>query len=254
MRKKIVAGNWKMNLSLSEAFNLVDALVENSHLISLKNTEIIIAPSFTFLHPISCRIKNKILLAAQNCSENSNGAYTGEVSTTMLKDCGVSHVIIGHSERRKYHLENDERINLKLKKAISDQLIPIFCVGETLQEREENRHFDSVKMQLTKGLSGIDLSHPNQLIIAYEPVWAIGTGKTASPEQAEEMHGFIRDNLNALYNYSIAENIRILYGGSCNAQNAAQLFSCKNIDGGLIGGASLKADDFIQIILEAEKA
>jgi triosephosphate isomerase len=254
MRKKIVAGNWKMNLSLSEAFNLVDALVENSQLISLKNTEIIIAPSFTFLHPISGRIKNKILLAAQNCSENSNGAYTGEVSTTMLKDCGVSHVIIGHSERRKYYLENDERINLKLKKAISDQLIPIFCVGETLQEREENRHFDSVKMQLTKGLSGIDLSHPNQLIIAYEPVWAIGTGKTASPEQAEEMHGFIRDNLKALYNYSIAENIRILYGGSCNAQNAAQLFSCKNIDGGLIGGASLKADDFIQIILEAEKA
>jgi triosephosphate isomerase len=254
MRKKIVAGNWKMNLSLSEAFSLVDALVENSQLISLKNTEIIIAPSFTFLHPISGRIKNKILLAAQNCSENSNGAYTGEVSTTMLKDCGVSHVIIGHSERRKYYLENDERINLKLKKAISDQLIPIFCVGETLQEREENRHFDSVKMQLTKGLSGIDLSHPNQLIIAYEPVWAIGTGKTASPEQAEEMHGFIRDNLKALYNYSIAENIRILYGGSCNAQNAAQLFSCKNIDGGLIGGASLKADDFIQIILEAEKA
>jgi triosephosphate isomerase len=254
MRKKIVAGNWKMNLSLSEAFTLVDSLVENSQLISLKNTEVIIAPSFTFLHPISGRIKNKILLAAQNCSENNNGAYTGDVSTEMLKDCGVSHVIIGHSERRKYHLESDELINLKLKKVINDKLIPIFCVGETLKERVENRHFDSVKMQLTKGLSGINLSHSNQLIIAYEPVWAIGTGKTASPEQAEEMHGFIRDNLKAMYNNSMSEDIRILYGGSCNAQNAAQLFSCNNIDGGLIGGASLKAEDFIQIILAAEKA
>jgi triosephosphate isomerase (TIM) len=254
MRKKIVAGNWKMNLSLSEAFSLVDTLVENSQLDILKNTEVIIAPSFTFLHPVSGRLKNKIVLASQNCSENSNGAFTGDISSDMLKDCGVSNVIIGHSERRKYHLESDEQINLKLKKLISADLTPIFCIGETLEEREGNTHFDVIKMQLTKGLSEINLTDANKIIIAYEPVWAIGTGKTASPEQAQKMHAFIRNELKSIFNDSIANSIRILYGGSCNAQNAAQLFSCNDIDGGLIGGASLKAEDFIKIIEAAEKA
>lgn len=254
MRKKIVAGNWKMNLSLSEAFSLVDALINNSQLEDLKNTDIIIAPSFTFLHPVSGRLKNKIALASQNCSENNNGAFTGDVSSAMLKDCGVSHVIIGHSERRKYHSESDEQINLKLKKVLSDELKPIFCIGETLEEREGNMHFQVVKKQLTKGLAGINLIDANKIIIAYEPVWAIGTGKTASPEQAQEMHAFIRNELKSIYNDSISNSIHILYGGSCKAQNASELFSCKDIDGGLIGGASLKAEDFIKIIQAAEKA
>lgn len=254
MRKKIVAGNWKMNLSLSEAFNLTDALVENLQSVILNNTEVIIAPSFAFLHPVSGRLKNKIALAAQNCSENNNGAFTGDVSTEMLKDCGVTHVIIGHSERRKYHFESDEQINLKLKKVIHSELIPVFCIGETLDERESNTHFDVVKTQLTKGLAGINLSDAGKIVIAYEPVWAIGTGKTATPEQAQEMHAFIRNEIEKLYNNSFASAIRILYGGSCNAQNAMELFSCKDIDGGLIGGASLKAEDFLKIIEAAKKA
>lgn len=254
MRKKIVAGNWKMNLSLTEAVNLADILVENIQSSIYKNTEVIIAPSFTFLYPVSGRLKNKISLAAQNCSENANGAFTGDISTEMLLDCGVSHVIIGHSERRKYHKENNEQINLKLKKVINADLIPILCIGETLEERKNNTHFDVVKNQLNQALDGVKISVADKIIIAYEPVWAIGTGQTASPEQAQEMHAFIRKELNTLFNTSIADAIRILYGGSCNAQNASQLFTCKDIDGGLIGGASLKAEEFIKIIEAAEKA
>lgn len=253
MRNKIVAGNWKMNLSLNNALFLVDAIVEYIEINAIKNTQTIIAPSFPFLHPISGRIKGKIKLAAQNCSEYNNGAYTGDVSTEMLKDCGVSHVIIGHSERRKYHHENDETINLKIKKVLSDDLIPILCIGETLQERENNQYFDVVKTQLIKGLEGLNKHHADKLIIAYEPVWAIGTGKTASPEQAQEMHAFIRMQLGEIFDKAIADEIKILYGGSCNAQNAAQLFACNDIDGGLIGGASLKSEEFIKIIEAAEK-
>ncbi len=254
MRKKIVAGNWKMNLSLNEAFNLIDALVENLQLGILKNTKVIVAPSFAFLHPISGRLRNTIALAAQNCSENNNGAYTGDVSAEMLKDCNVSYVILGHSERRKYHFESDEQINLKLKKALSTNLIPIFCIGETIEERESNKYFQVVKTQLIKGLADINLSNASNIIIAYEPVWAIGTGKTATPQQAQEMHAFIRNEIKNLYNDLLANTIHILYGGSCNAQNALELFKCEDIDGGLIGGASLKANDFIKIIEAAEKA
>jgi triosephosphate isomerase len=254
MRKKIVAGNWKMNLSLIEALNLSDLLVEHIQKNNYKNTEVIIAPAFTFLHPVSGRLKNKISLAAQNCSENANGAFTGDISTQMLLDCGVSHVIIGHSERRKFHHETNEIINLKIKKAITDNLIPIICIGETIEERENNTHFNVIKNQLNKALDSVKISDADKIIVAYEPVWAIGTGKTASPEQAQEMHAFIRKELSEIFHSPFAEKISILYGGSCNAQNASQLFACKDIDGGLIGGASLKSEEFIKIIEAAEKA
>lgn len=254
MRKKIVAGNWKMNLSLADALNLTDNLVTFLQATSLHKTDVIIAPAFTFLHPVAGRINNKMNLAAQNCSEYDNGAYTGDISTSMLKDCAVTHVIVGHSERRKYHFESDEVINLKLKKVISDRLIPILCIGETIEEREQNKHFEVIKMQINKALLEVRLTDANKLVIAYEPVWAIGTGKTATPQQAQEMHAFIRNELKTLYNESFAQSIHILYGGSCNAANAFELFTCKDIDGGLIGGASLKADEFIKIIEAAEKS
>lgn len=250
MKKKIVAGNWKMNTLLNEGVTLAETL--NSHLeeTELKDGKrVIISVPFTHIYPIiKCIDFKKIAVAAQNCSQFDNGAYTGEVSASMLKDMGVQYIIIGHSERRQFFGDSDEVISKKLEQCYKNAIIPIFCCGESLKERMDNKHFEVVETQIKNALKNIDAFNIEHTIIAYEPVWAIGTGQTATPEQAQEMHAFIRKAIASLYNREIANNISILYGGSVNAANSADLFSKDDIDGGLVGGASLKANDFIKII------
>jgi triosephosphate isomerase len=209
---------------------------------------LIIAPPFTHLSDVSKIIKGStIKLAAQNCAQFDQGAYTGEVSTSILKSVGSEYVILGHSERRAYFIETDAIINTKIKLTLANQLKPIVCCGEVLEEREKNIHFDIVAKQLKGMFDGITPNQFNDIIIAYEPVWAIGTGKTASPAQAQEMHAFIRINIEKAYGTELAHYIPILYGGSCKPSNAKELFANADVDGGLIGGASLVAKDFIDI-------
>lgn len=248
MREKIVAANWKMNKDLTEGLQLVSDLVE-----SLKGKkiacEVIMAPPFIHLSGAAERLKETdIVLAAQNIAKEENGAFTGEVSAQMIASTGAKCVIIGHSERRAYYGENGAVLHEKLLRAISEGLRPIFCVGEQLNEREAGKHFDVVSNQLTEAFNAIGADKIAQMIIAYEPVWAIGTGKTASPEIAEEMHAHIRSFLKERYGESVAKKMPILYGGSCNGSNAVSLFSQPNIDGGLIGGASLAVEKFMPII------
>jgi triosephosphate isomerase len=247
-RRKIVAGNWKMNNSLSEAITLVDGIV--AHLDRNTIVEVIICPSFAVLAPIHEHIKAmpKIRLGAQNCNDHDSGAYTGEVSAKMIASVGCSYVIVGHSERRTYCNENSEQLIQKMKRALENKLHPIFCIGENLNERKSEKHFDVVKAQIKNELSGFSVSELKDLVIAYEPIWAIGTGVTATSAQAQEMHAFIRQTISELFNADLANALPILYGGSCNAQNAKELFACKDVDGGLIGGASLKAEDFCTIV------
>ncbi len=244
-RKNIVAGNWKMNKSLPQAIELAQTINQLHH---IPDVELIIIPPFPFLTEVKKVLtQNNISTGAQNCSEHDHGAYTGEVSAQMIASCNAKYVIIGHSERRQYFNETNEQLAQKVNRALENHLSPVFCIGEQLQEREENRHFDVIKQQLSEGLFHLSEKQIAQCIIAYEPVWAIGTGKTASPEQAQEIHAFIRSLLTEKYSPNTAENISILYGGSCKPANAAELFSQPDIDGGLIGGASLNAHDFIQI-------
>ncbi len=247
-RQKIVAGNWKMNFSLTEATSLVDAILS-----SVTNDESIIKiviPPFTYIQTIGKQISNtpNFFVGAQNCYTHTNGAYTGEVSAAMLQSVGGSYVLVGHSERRLHFKENSTDLVLKIKEALLNNLKPIFCIGENLIERQNNTYFDVLKTQLTSVLSHFSLQEFAQFIIAYEPVWAIGTGQTATPEQAQQIHFFIRNLIADFYDSAIAAQVSILYGGSCNAQNAKQLFACPDIDGGLIGGASLKPIDFCSII------
>lgn len=246
-RKKIVAGNWKMNTSHESAIAIVESILQQSF---TQDVEKIIIPPYPFLSDIHQQIKNVagFKLAAQNCSEFAQGAYTGEVSASMLKSVGCEYVLVGHSERRHYHLENTEQLKLKIEQALLHDLKIIFCFGEKLEERKSSQHFETVRQQLNEVLSTFPIEHIHQLILAYEPVWAIGTGETASPEQAQEMHAFIRVQVASIFSKEAAQNLSILYGGSCNAQNAKQLFACKDVDGGLIGGASLKSEDFCTII------
>ncbi len=248
MRKKVIAGNWKMNNNLSESQNLISKLI--SGLSSEKlNCEIIICPPFTSLQEAGSLIRNTVIkLGAQNMHYEESGAYTGEISASMLKSVNCEYVILGHSERRTIFGETDSLINKKIKKALHENLKPIFCIGETLQERESGVTIDVIKRQVVEGLKEISLNDLNRIIIAYEPVWAIGTGKTASPAQAEEVHEFIREIVSGLYNKDAAENLVIQYGGSVKPENAAELMSQKDIDGALVGGACLKADSFIGII------
>lgn len=235
-----------MNTLLHEGLELARA-VEEGVKTKKNDAVVIIAPPFTHLAKVQEVIGN-VKLAAQNCSDKENGAHTGEISPDMLKSAGVKYVIIGHSERRSHYKENDAFLNGKVKLSLSKGLLPIFCCGELLEERESGKHFDVIRKQLTVGLEGVSASEMTRVIIAYEPVWAIGTGVTASPEQAQEMHKFIRDLLEELFGKDIATSITILYGGSCNPANARELFSNPDVDGGLIGGAALKANDFLQII------
>ncbi len=245
MRKKIVAGNWKMNTGLHDGLELANSVNKLNEKLT-GDTIVIVAPPFTHLSEVK-RVLTVTKLAAQSCASEQNGAYTGEISVDMLKSVGTEYVIIGHSERRSYYHETNSILVKKVNLLLSGGLKPIFCIGEVLPEREAGKHFDVVKSQLTEGLFHLDKDAFIKVIIAYEPVWAIGTGVTASPAQAQEMHKFIRDQIAARYGKDIANNTSILYGGSCKASNARELFSNPDVDGGLIGGASLKAEEFIQI-------
>lgn len=250
MRSKIVAGNWKMNKTLEEGIQLSTAIVNAEHETKFP-CEVILCTPFTHLYSIARNLKfSKIKLAAQNINANKNGAYTGEISAEMLLSCGVSHTLVGHSERRQYFYESDEILLKKLIQAIQNNIIPIFCFGESLQQRQNNTHFEFVLNQLNEGVFNLSHNDFSKIILAYEPVWAIGTGQNATAMQAQEMHHFVRENIAKKYNKEIAENTSILYGGSCNSTNAAEIFSCEDVDGGLIGGASLSADEFVKIILE----
>ncbi len=235
-----------MNTLLHEGLELAKA-VEGAAQESKSDVRIIIAPPFTHLAKVREVISN-VKLAAQNCSDKEKGAFTGEISPEMLKSAGVEYVIIGHSERRSYYHEDDSLLNRKVRLSISKGLSPVFCCGELLEEREAKEHFNVISKQIAIGLKDVTAEELEHVIIAYEPVWAIGTGVTASPDQAQEMHHYIRQLISELYNDSIADSVTILYGGSCNPSNARELFSNSDVDGGLIGGASLKADDFISIV------
>ena len=244
-RKKIVAGNWKMNMTIDESNELINKLKE----VSKNNVEIKIAPSFTNLYYTISLLKNSgIEVIAQNVHSEKRGAYTGEISTEMLKSIGVNTVIIGHSERRKYFNETDLVLSKKVKASIENSLNVIFCVGEELSEREKDNHFELIKTQITNGLLDLNSDEIKNIIIAYEPVWAIGTGMTANTQQIQEMHEFIRELINKKFGNEIADNIRILYGGSVKPNNAKEIFSLNDVDGGLIGGASLNFSDFHSII------
>ena len=248
MRKKIVAGNWKMNLDKLDSKNLVSEIIEISE--ERDNTCIILAPPYIYLQQTinDCINRKDILIAAQNCSSFDNGAYTGEVSAKMLKSIGVDCVLIGHSERRQYFNESDDILNNKISQALINNLKVVFCCGENIQQREKNEYFDVINNQLSSTIFKLSSDELDNVIIAYEPIWAIGTGKTASSDQAQEMHSYIRSLIQKNYGEEIANTISILYGGSCKPSNAKIIFSENDIDGGLIGGASLKSADFNSII------
>lgn len=247
-RKKIVAGNWKMNLLHKEAMQLLDELVQKSK--DVDKVTRIVFPPFPYIQTIATVLEHEtsFYCGAQNCSQFAGGAYTGEVSGAMLKSIGAAYVLIGHSERRSYFNESSETLTLKIKQALENNLNVIFCFGEQLSDRKLNNHFSTVQKQLEEVLLEFPKEKLDQLVLAYEPVWAIGTGETASPQQAQEMHAFVRKTLANIFSSALALKISILYGGSCNAQNAKELFSCEDVDGGLIGGASLKADEFCKIL------
>lgn len=248
MRRNIVAGNWKMNLSFELADDLVNDIAEKLDSVEL-NADVVICPPFPYLELTSDLAQESNFFAgAQNVASFDNGAYTGEVSSEMLASMNVDYCIVGHSERRKYFNETNQEIATKITKLLKDDIKPIFCLGEVLEERESVKHFDVVQKQLEESLFNLTSQEILNVVIAYEPVWAIGTGKTATSLQAQEMHAFIRSLLDKKYGNEVAEEISILYGGSCNAKNAKELFANKDVDGGLIGGASLKAEDFLAII------
>ncbi len=247
MRKTIIAGNWKMNKLINEARELVRAL--KPLVAGIDKGEIVVCPVYTALYVVAQELEDSnIKLGAQDCFWEEKGAYTGEVSPVMLKDVGAEFVIIGHSERRQYFCETDEWINKKTKKALEVGLRPIVCVGEKLEEREAGKTFEVVRTQLEGGLGDLSSEQIKKVVIAYEPVWAIGTGKTATPQQAQEVHEFIRNWLAEKFGKDVAEEITIQYGGSVKPNNAKDLLSQKDIDGALVGGASLKAEDFAQIV------
>jgi len=252
MRKKIVAGNWKMNKSYQEAITLIEEIIIKSENVESKNnnTLIILAPPFPYLPKAAEMTGNiqKIKIAAQNCHSEESGAYTGEISASMIRSTGAEYVIIGHSERRHYFKESNEFLSKKIDAVLKNGLNLIFCCGELLPDREKGNYFSIVKDQLYESLFHLTEDEFENVIIAYEPVWAIGTGMNATSQQAQEMHAFIRSLVAEKYNLKTAENTVILYGGSCNSKNAKELFANPDVDGGLIGGAALKVEDFMGII------
>jgi triosephosphate isomerase len=247
MRIPVIAGNWKLYKTTVEALDLVNTLIP-----LVRNTsgiEIVVAPVFTTLTSVSGALSGtNIHLAAQDCFWEEEGAYTGEVSPRMLRDAGCSHVIIGHSERRQYFYETDETVNRKIRGALKEGLIVLFCIGETLAEREADKTFVILKKQISAGLAGIGRDQLANIIVAYEPVWAIGTGRTATDTQAQETHSFIRKFLSGLYDNETSDSTRILYGGSVKPENIKGLMSQPDIDGALVGGASLKPESFAGIV------
>jgi len=247
MRKPIIAGNWKLNNTNQEAIELVTLLKRD--LSDIADVDIVVCPVATALSDVHDVLnESNIFLGAQNVYWEDSGAFTGEISAPFLKDLGVQYVIIGHSERRQYFGETDETVNKRIKAALSHGLTPIVCVGEVLQEREDNKAFDVIQRQCEGAFKGLTAADMEKLVIAYEPVWAIGTGKTATPDQAQEVHQFIRGLLAKLYDDDVAQTICIQYGGSVKPENSAELMSQPDIDGALVGGASLKAESFIGII------
>jgi len=250
MRKKIIAGNWKMNMNLHQSQKLVSEIING--LGKDSKAEVIICPPFTSLSEVSSLLNGtQIKLGAQNMYYEESGAFTAEISADMLKSVGCEYVILGHSERRVIFDESDELINKKINTALAKGLKPIFCIGELLEQRENGRTINVVSMQIEKGLEEITAEQMKNIIVAYEPVWAIGTGKTATPEQAQEVHFFIRELVAKKYSTSVAENLIIQYGGSVKPDNSSELLSQKDIDGALVGGACLKADSFLSIIASA---
>jgi len=250
MRKKIVAGNWKMNLNLQEGVSLFSEIVNMVKDEVHGEQQVVVCSPFIHLYSLSALAKepSNVFVGAQNIHQEEAGAFTGEVSAKQVKSVGASHVILGHSERRAYFGESDAMLAAKVDIALKHGLMPIFCIGETKEERESGNFFDVIKDQLEKGLFHLDATAFSNVILAYEPVWAIGTGLTASPEQAQEVHAFIRTQIDRQYGAAVAADTSILYGGSCNPKNAPDLFSQADIDGGLIGGASLKSRDFLAIV------
>jgi triosephosphate isomerase len=247
LRKAIIAGNWKMNKLTREAVELAREI--KTKVGAITDREIVLCPSFTVLSLVKEVIEDSsIKLGAQNMHWEVRGAYTGEVSPMMLKDIGCNYVILGHSERRQYFGETDEIVNKKMKIAFSTGLIPIVCVGETLQQREKGETFRVIEEQVKTGISGLPGGQAKGLVVAYEPVWAIGTGRTAALNQAEEVQRFIRKLLAEMFGEKNAQAIRILYGGSINPDNISALMSCENVDGGLVGGASLNPESFVKIV------
>jgi triosephosphate isomerase len=249
MRKKIVAGNWKMNKTLAEATALVNELITLTNGEVKNNAEVVLCAPFPYLLKVREQLANsRITVGAQNCSEHEWGAYTGETSVAMLKSMQIPYVIIGHSERRQYFGENGALLAKKVDRALAAGLTPIFCNGEVLEIREKGTHESLVKQQTEESLFHLSADDIRKVVIAYEPVWAIGTGKTATSQQAQDMHAVIRGHISSKYGKDVAESISILYGGSVKPDNAKELFACKDVDGGLVGGASLKARDFVDII------
>ncbi len=247
MRKIIIAGNWKLNKTLFEAIDLVNGL--KRELVDVSAVDIVVCPVFTALSDVKDTLTDtNIEVGAQNLYWEDSGAFTGEVSAPLLKDLGVKYVIIGHSERRQFFGETNETVNKRIKAALKHKLIPIVCVGENLQEREANKTFDVVRDHIEGSLSGFTKDEIKEMVIAYEPVWAIGTGKTATAQQAQEVHKYIRGLLEKIAGVEVAQAVRIQYGGSVKAENTAELIGQEDIDGALVGGASLKADSFAAIV------
>jgi len=247
MRTPIIAGNWKMNLHLEDAIALAKGVAKGTD--GAQNVDVVVGPTFVCLAKVADALEGThVGVAAQNMHTATSGAFTGELSPTMLKDAGCSYVILGHSERRQYFGETDRGVNEKAKVALAHGLTPIVCIGESLDEREAEKTMDKVSFQVAAALSGIGEEDVVKVVLAYEPIWAIGTGKTASPEQAQEVHAGIRALLADLYSDEIAQQIRIQYGGSVKPANIAELISQPDIDGALVGGASLKADSFSAIV------
>ncbi len=247
MRKTIIAGNWKMNKTSLEAIDLTNAL--NRELSDVTDVDVVICPAFTVLSEINELLTDSnVKLGAQNLHWENSGAFTGEVSASMLKSVGCGYVIIGHSERRQYFGETNETVNKKVKAALKNGLAPMVCVGENLKEREQKETFDIVRNHIKGSLAGLTTEEMKNIIIAYEPVWAIGTGKTATPAQAQEVHAFIRELLLKIFGNAVAAETKIQYGGSVTPENIADLIAQNDIDGALVGGASLKAESFIKIV------
>ena len=244
MSRKIVAGNWKMNLEVEQARNLFNELNQRDYPDDVK---VILCPPAIYLSEFSS-LSKKVLIASQNVSDQSNGAYTGEISASMLDSINVRYCLVGHSERRQYYAESNEVLAEKVKQLLSNNITPIFCCGETLDQRESGREKEVISLQLNEGLFFLDEAQLSKVIIAYEPIWAIGTGVTASSDQAQAMHNYIREIIIKNYNQTIAEGVSILYGGSCKPENASDIFSKQDVDGGLIGGAALSSNSFKEII------
>ncbi len=252
MRQPIIAGNWKMYKNVNEAIELVNNIKREVY--DVANVGIVVCPTFTNLSDVGqMLVENNVALGAQNCYWEKEGAFTGEVSVDMLKSVGCKYVIIGHSERRKYFGETDETVNMRIKAAIESEIVPILCVGETLEEREASKTIEIVETQIKGALKGFSEKDIVSLVIAYEPVWAIGTGLTATPDQAQEIHAAIRKLIAELYSDVLASSMRIIYGGSAKPENIEELMREEDIDGGLIGGASLKPESFIDMIKKTSK-